>query len=60
MVRVRCPICKTYIDLGENPVEGGIINCPNCQATLEIIKRGRRFYLNVREEEEEEVEEEEW
>jgi lysine biosynthesis protein LysW len=56
---VRCPECAVEIDLDEDEVEEGeILNCPECEAELEVVQT-HPVHLNVISEDEEEEEEEE-
>lgn len=54
MVEGKCPVCGAIIDLGEEPEVGEIVECPECGAALEVMKRGKRYYLEELEEEYEE------
>jgi len=36
---VRCPKCAVEVDLDEDEVEEGeILNCPECEAELEVVQ----------------------
>ena len=49
---IRCPACATEIDLDEDEVEEGeILNCPECEAELEVVQT-HPVHLNVISEEE--------
>jgi alpha-aminoadipate/glutamate carrier protein LysW len=55
---VRCPKCAVEIDLDEDEVEEGeILNCPECEAELEVVQT-HPVHLNVISEDEDEEEEE--
>jgi alpha-aminoadipate/glutamate carrier protein LysW len=55
---VRCPECAVEIDLDEDEVEEGeILNCPECEAELEVVQT-HPVHLNVISEDEDEEEEE--
>ena len=55
---VRCPKCAVEIDLDEDEVEEGeILNCPECEAELEVVQT-HPVHLNVISEDEDEDEEE--
>ena len=51
MVKVTCPICEEEIELGEKPEVGSIVECPTCGTKLMIRHRGRRWTVEVMEEE---------
>ncbi len=56
---IRCPECATAIDVDEDEVEEGeILNCPECEAELEVVQI-HPVHLNVISDEEEEEEDEE-
>ena len=53
---VRCPKCAVEIDLDEDEVEEGeILNCPECEAELEVVQT-HPVHLNVISEDEDEEE----
>ena len=54
---VRCPECAVEIDLDEDEVEEGeILNCPECEAELEVVQI-HPVHLNVISEDDEDEEE---
>lgn len=54
---VRCPDCAVEIDLDEDEVEEGeILNCPECEAELEVVQI-HPVHLNVISEDDDEEEE---
>ena len=54
---VRCPECAVEIDLDEDEVEEGeILNCPECEAELEVVQV-HPVHLNVISEDDDEEEE---
>ena len=56
---VRCPKCAVEIDVDEDEVEEGeILNCPECEAELEIVQI-HPVRLNVISDEDEDEDEEE-
>jgi lysine biosynthesis protein LysW len=56
---VRCPVCAVEIDLDEDEVEEGeILNCPECEAELEVVQI-HPVHLNVISEDDEEEDEDE-
>ena len=56
---VRCPECAVEIDLDEDEVEEGeILNCPVCEAELEVVQI-HPVRLNVISEDDEDEDEEE-
>ncbi len=56
---IRCPDCATEIDVDEDEVEEGeILNCPECEAELEVVQV-HPVHLNVISDEEDEKEDEE-
>src|SRR5260370_8113564 len=55
---VRCPKCAVEIDLDEDEVdEGEILNCPECEAELEVVQT-HPVHLNVISEDDDEDDEE--
>lgn len=61
MVNAKCPMCNEEVDIGNKPQPETTIDCPYCGTTLVIKRTGRKWILEVFEEEEEgeELEEEE-
>lgn len=55
---VRCPGCAADIDVDEDEVEEGeILNCPECEAELEVVQT-HPVHLNLLSEEEDDEAEE--
>jgi alpha-aminoadipate carrier protein LysW len=55
---VRCPKCAVEIDVDEDEVEEGeILNCPECEAELEVVQT-HPVHLNVFSEDDEDEDEE--
>ena len=58
MAKARCPVCDETVGLGASPEVDTVIECPHCGAALIVRRMGRRWILEVFEEENEE--EEDW
>ncbi|MEM1569800.1 MAG: sulfonate ABC transporter [Candidatus Bathyarchaeia archaeon] len=59
MVKAKCPMCNEQVDLGNKPESEATIDCPYCGTTLVVRRTGRKWILEVFEEEEKEEWEEE-
>ena len=38
MKTTRCPMCKSNINLRHKPWKGQFIDCPSCEAVLEVVR----------------------
>ncbi|MBS7612313.1 hypothetical protein KEJ27_08985 [Candidatus Bathyarchaeota archaeon] len=56
MVNARCPVCDEQVDIGNKPQLETTIDCPYCGTTLIIRSTGRKWSLEIYEEEGEEGE----
>ena len=52
MVKAKCPVCGSIVDLGEEQEVGGLVEYPDCDSELAIIERGKKYYLESISEEE--------
>jgi lysine biosynthesis protein LysW len=47
MPAVICPECGAAIDIDAKTEEGEMIQCPECSTELEVVRKGKKFDVEL-------------